>query len=73
MQKSFRLQGLCCANCGSKIEHAISKLPGVNSATVNFMTTKLTIEAEDEAMQTVVEKVPAIVNKYEPDVVVKRA
>lgn len=73
MKKSFRLQGLCCANCGAKIEHDINNLPGVDSAVVNFMTTKLTIEAADTAIDAIVEQVPAIVGKYEPDVIIKRA
>ncbi len=73
MKKSFRLEGLCCANCGAKIERAVNDLPGVASATLNFMTTKLTIDVADEHMSSVVEKLSAIVNKYEPDVVVKRA
>jgi copper chaperone CopZ len=73
MQKSFRLSGLCCANCGDKIERAIKALPGVNSATVNFMTTKLTIDALDQHIDSITDRLPDIVHKYEPDVVLKKA
>ena len=37
MKKKFILEGLGCANCASKMEKAISKLPGVNEASINFM------------------------------------
>ena len=46
MKKTFRLEGLDCANCAAKIERGIAALDGVSNASVNFMTGKLTIEAE---------------------------
>lgn len=73
MKKSFRLVGLDCANCAAKMERAISKLPGVEKATVSFMTTRMTIEAADDKMDEIVKEATAIVKKYEPDVEVKRA
>jgi cation transport ATPase len=50
MKKTFLLEGLDCANCAAKMEKAINALDGVSRATVNFMTTKLVIEGEDEKM-----------------------
>ena len=47
MKKVFKLRDLDCANCAAKMEAAIQKIHGVESATVNFMTQKLTIEAAD--------------------------
>lgn len=73
MKKTFRLEGLDCANCAAKMEKAIKELDGVNSATVNFMTTKMVIEAEDEKMPTIVEAAEKIVKGIEPDVVMKKA
>ena len=55
------------------MERAIAKLPGVEKVTVSFMTTKMTIEAADDKMDEIVKEATAIVNKYEPDVEVKRA
>lgn len=72
MKKTFRLVGLDCANCAAKIERDIQKLPGVQKATVSLMTTKMTIEADDDKIDEIVKQATAIVNKYEPDVVVKR-
>ena len=73
MKKTFKLSGLGCANCAAKIEYAISKLDGVKSATVNFMTTKLVIEAEDDKISAIVEAAKKIVKKIEPDVVLVKA
>lgn len=73
MKKTFKLEGLDCANCASKIETAVKALDGVTAATVNFMTTKMVIEGEDESFDNIVEKVKAIVKKLEPDVIVKKA
>lgn len=72
MKKSFRLVGLDCANCAAKIEREVSKLPGVDKAVVSFMTTKMTIEADESKMDQIVKQATEIVNKFEPDVVVKR-
>lgn len=72
MKKTFRLEGLDCANCAAKMEKAISELDGVNNATVNFMTTKLVIEAEDEKMADIVAASEKIIKKIEPDTVMKK-
>ena len=73
MKKVFKLEGLGCANCAAKIESAVQKLPGVTTATVNFMTTKMTLEAAREDMPAIIEQATAIVKKVEPDVVVSKA
>jgi copper chaperone CopZ len=73
MKKSFRLEGLGCANCAAKMETAINKLDGVKEATVNFMTTKMVIEGEDEKMPTIVAEAEKIIKKIEPDTVMKKA
>lgn len=73
MKKTFRLEGLDCANCAAKIEKAINKLDGVKEATVNFMTTKLVIEGEDEKIPAIIAEAEKIVKKIEPDTVMKKA
>ena len=50
MRKAFKLQDLDCANCAAKMEEAIKKIDGVNSATMSFMTQKLTIDVEDDGL-----------------------
>lgn len=73
MKKTFRLEGLGCANCAAKMEREIGKLDGVQSATVNFMTTKMVIECEDDKMETLVPAAEKIIKKIEPYVTMKKA
>lgn len=73
MKKTFKLVGLDCANCAAKIENLVQKISGVTSANVNFMTTKMVIEADDAQMPDVIIKATAIVKKLEPDVEVRKA
>ena len=73
MKRVFRLQGLCCASCAAKMENAISKLDGVNGVTISFMTTRMTLEADDAKMDDIVNAAEKIIRKIEPDVVMKRA
>ncbi|MCI7692740.1 MAG: cation transporter [Oscillospiraceae bacterium] len=73
MKKTFRLIDLDCANCAAKMEDAIKKIDGVKSATVSFMTQKMTIEADDERFDEIVKLAVKACKKVEPDceVVVK--
>lgn len=73
MKKTFRLEGLECANCAAKMEKAINDLDGVTNATVNFMTTKLVIEGEEDKMPNIIEAAGKIIKKLEPDTVLKKA
>lgn len=73
MKKKFILEGLDCANCAAKMEKAINELDGVKEATVNFMTTKLVIDGEDEKMPTIIAEAEKIVKKIEPDTTMKKA
>jgi copper chaperone CopZ len=67
MKKKFTLKGLGCANCASKMEDAIRKLAGVKEVSVNFMTQKLVIEADEDKMTEIVEEAEKIVRRIEPD------
>ncbi|MBM6924495.1 cation transporter [Pseudoflavonifractor phocaeensis] len=72
MKKRFAMENLDCANCAAKMEAAIQKLPGVNSATVSFMTQKLTIDAEEGRLEEILDQAAAICRKVEPHCVIKR-
>lgn len=48
MKKKFNVADVDCANCAAKMEEAIKKLDGVHYARLNFMTQKLTLDADDE-------------------------
>jgi copper chaperone CopZ len=67
MKKKFKLQDLDCANCAAKMEEAIKKLDGVKDASVNFMTQKMMVEAEDEGFDAIMQEVVKVCKKVEPD------
>lgn len=67
MKKVFKLQDLDCANCAKKMEDAINKLDGVESATVSFISQKLTITADDARFDDIMKQVVKTCNKVEPD------
>ena len=67
MKKRYKMIDLDCANCAAKMEDAIRKLPGVNSATVSFMTQKLTLDADDARFDEIVQEAVKICKKVEPD------
>ena len=73
MTKKFKLTGLDCANCAAKIEKDVVALDGVINASVNHMTEKLIIEAEEGKMENIVIAAEKIVKKYEPHVAVTKA
>lgn len=72
MKRSFKLINLDCANCANKLERAISKISGVNSVSIAFMTTKMDIDIDDGVFDKVFEEVLAKIAKFEPDIIVKR-
>lgn len=47
MRKTYQLDGMDCAVCAAKIEKAVRKVEGVREANINFVTQKLTLEADD--------------------------
>ena len=67
MKKKFKLQDLDCANCVAKMEDAIKKIPGVNDANVSFMMQKMTVDAEDDKFDAIMEEVVRVCAKVEPD------
>lgn len=70
MKKRFAMTDLDCANCAAKMETAIRKIDGVESATVSFMTQKLTIEADESRFDEIMKQVVAVCKKVEPECVI---
>ena len=67
MKKKYKLEGLCCANCAAKMEAGIQKISGVKEANINFMVQKLTVEAEDDQFEQIMDEVVKVCKKIEPD------
>lgn len=67
MKKKFKLQDLDCAHCAAKMEEGIKKISGVNDASISFMALKLTIDAEDDRFDEIMQEVAAVCARIEPD------
>ncbi|MBO1305085.1 cadmium-translocating P-type ATPase [Enterococcus sp. 669A] len=71
MEKTYRLDGLDCAHCAAKIEHAVQGINGVKRANVDFMTTKMIIEAPEKEMPRICDEAEKAVHQFEPEVALK--
>ena len=67
MKKTFKMIDLDCANCAAKMEDSIKKIDGVTNASVNFMSQKMTIEADDARFDAIVKEAVKVCKKVEPD------
>ena len=70
MRKSFKLENLDCANCAAKMEAGINELPGVNKASISFMTGERVVDADaagEEALAAIVDAAQAVCTSYEKD------
>lgn len=67
MKKKFKITGLDCGHCASRLEEALNKINGIESAKVNFLTQKVTIEAADEDIERVCDEVKVVTKKTLPD------
>lgn len=70
MQKIYKLEDLGCAHCASKMERKIAKVKGVQSVSINFMTKKLFIEANEEDLTYILNEATNIINKIEKQVII---
>lgn len=49
-KKSYKLSGIDCANCALKIEDKLSKLEGMNSCALVFMTGRLNVLYNEQVL-----------------------
>lgn len=68
MKKRYILENLECTNCASMMEDRISKLDGVKSVSINFFTTKMILELDDDKFESeILDKAQSIITKIEPN------
>lgn len=46
---NFKIEGMTCASCVSRIENVVKKLPGVDAISVNLATEKATVKIHDNS------------------------
>ena len=66
IMKKYKIE-VDCANCAAKIEDAVKKLPGVNSASVSFMAQKMVLDVDDDKFDAVLKDVVKTAKRVEPD------
>ena len=66
MQKKFKIE-VDCDNCAAKIETAVKALPGVEDASVSFMTQKMLLVADDARFDEILQQAVRTAKKIEPD------
>ena len=72
MRKVYKLENLDCANCAAKMQDDISKIEGVTKASVSFLMQKLTIQADVDDIDPIIDEAQRVCSKYEPDCVILR-
>ncbi|MDR1132305.1 MAG: cadmium-translocating P-type ATPase [Oscillospiraceae bacterium] len=74
IRKEYILDGLCCAACADKMQKRINKVAGVNAASIDFVTQKLSLEVGDGGkLDVIIAETNRIVKQYEPEVVIAEA
>ena len=68
-RKVYILENLGCANCASKIESKIAKLPGVEEATITFATKQLRLKAKEP--EQLLTQITEIAHELEPDIIIR--
>ena len=71
MKKAFKLSELDCGHCAQEIEDAVAKLDGVTKVRVNFLSERMTLDAEDARFDAVLNEIKKIVKTIEPDAVLE--
>ena len=67
-RKVYIIENLDCANCAAKVEKGISKLEGVESERVVFLTQKIILEVKEDCdWQGLIKAIEKEAKKVEPD------
>ncbi len=69
MKKKYKVE-VDCANCAAKMEAAIKKIDGVNDASVNFLTQKLTIDLDENRADEIMEEAVKCCRRVDADSVI---
>lgn len=72
MKKVFKVENVDCAHCAMKMQQGIEKIDGVESAVLNFMTQRLTIEFDETKQERILEESEKACKKIDRDVKIIR-
>lgn len=68
MKIVYNIKGLDCAHCAMTLEKYLQKVQGVQSATINFATSKVYLEVEDNNTKGIIKDIKKTTKKVNPDV-----
>ena len=71
MKKAFKFRDIDCAHCAQEIEDAAAKIEGVNKVRINFLSERMTLDAEDDKFDAVLDEIKKLVKTIEPDAVLE--
>ena len=60
-KKTYVVEGMTCSACANRVERVVKKLEGVDKASVNFATEKLTVEIDKDKIKE--DEIKAVVDK----------
>lgn len=70
MKFKYTIEGVDCPNCAAKLAAMMEKLDGVDTAKINFLSEKLTVETSlDEA--ELLKLLRKTANAFEPGITIK--
>jgi len=68
MKKEYNIVGLDCGHCALTLEKYLEKVEGVKSCNINFSTSKLFLEIEDENSKGIIKDIFATAKQVNPSV-----
>ena len=71
MKMKFEISGLDCPNCAAKLAGMMEKCDGINSAKINFLTERLTVESELSEAETL-SILQGAADNFEPGIEIKK-
>ena len=71
MKKAFKFRDLDCANCAQEIENAAAKIEGVNKVRINFLSERMTLDADDARFDEIIAEIKKVAKTIEPDAVLE--
>ena len=67
MKKIFKMQNVDCGHCAMKMQNEILKIEGVSSASVNFLTQRLTLEFDETKQELILDQARKACKKIDSD------
>ena len=71
MKKAFKFRDIDCAQCAQEIEDAAAKIEGVNKVRINFLSERMTLDADDARFDEIIAEIQKVAKTIEPDAVLE--